>query len=338
MSPEILNHYKPEAKVLKKISSFVDQHDSFVLTTHIGSDADGIGSQVAFAIFLEGLGKKVSIINNELPTSNLGFLDPQQRIKDINELSEKELSSLFDKSFVFILDSSEPARSHKVSEYFLEKDVPWATIDHHDLPESANFCVDASYAATAELIWDIYRYYQVDISSEAALSLYGGLVADSGNFRYGKTSMRTHIAGGHLLESGIDSDQVYRALYESHPVDRLRYIERIIKKAIINKEKGFIAGSIVKKMKKGLDLGDSPNEGIVNQLLAAKGIRLAALMTETDDGQLKCSLRSIGNIDVNKMAATFGGGGHKNAAGFKAKMKFKKAKKEVISLIEKTLS
>ena len=338
MSLEILNHYKPEANVLKKISSFVDKYDSFVLTTHIGSDADGIGSQVAFAMLLEALGKKVFIVNNELPTNNLSFLDPQQRVKNIQDLSEKELNSFFDNSFVFILDSSEPARSHKVSEYFLEKNIPWATIDHHDLPETENFCVDASYAATAEMIWDIYRFYQVDIPSEAALSLYGGLVADSGNFRYGKTSMRTHIAGGHLLESGIDSDQVYRALYESHPVDRLKYIERIIKKAVINKEKGYIAGAIVKKMQKGLDLGDSPNEGIVNQLLAAKGIRLAALMTETDDGQLKCSLRSIGDIDVNKMAATFGGGGHKNAAGFKAKLKFRKAKKEVLSLIEKTLS
>ena len=338
MSLDIINYYKPESTVLTKISGFIDRHESFVLTTHIGSDADGIGSQVGFAMLLEALGKKVLIINNERPTNNLSFLDPENRIKDINDIPAKDLPSLFDNSFVFILDSSEPARSKKVADSFLDNNTPWATIDHHDLPEQENFCIDPSYAATAELIWDVYRFYKVDISKQAALSLYGGLVADSGNFRYGKTSMRTHLAGGHLLESGIDTDQVYRALYESHPVDRLRYTERIIKKAIINKEKGYIAGVIVKKMRKGLDLGDSPNEGIVNQLLAAKGIRLAALMTETDDGQLKCSLRSIGNIDVNKMAATFGGGGHKNAAGFKANRKFRKARKAVITLIDETLS
>lgn len=338
MSVRILDSYKADAAVLQRVAAHIEKNDNFLLTTHVGSDADGIGSQVALAGLLRKLNKKVCIVNNELPTQNLYFLDPQKEIKSFPDLTGSEKSELFSDVFVFILDSSNPKRSYQVGEHFIECNLPWASIDHHDLSENDHYCVDASYAATAEMIWDLYQYFNIEIDSQSALSLYGGLIADSGNFRYGKTSMRTHLAGGHLISLGIDSDRVYRALYESHPIDRLKYLGRIIKGAYINKEKGYIAGVIPRKLQKGLDLGDAPNEGIVNQLLALDGIQLSALMTETEDGQLKCSLRSIGKIDVNELASHFGGGGHKNASGFKADLKFKRAVKKVIALIDQTMS
>ena len=76
-------------------------------------------------------------------------------------------------------------------------------------------------------------------------------------------------------------------------------------------------GKARQKYKVKLELGDSPNEGIVNMLLAAKGVRIAALITETEEGQAKCSLRSVGDYDVQSIARLFKGGGHKNASGLK---------------------
>lgn len=339
LAKKILPHYEPYSPVLKKIKKFIDSHKKFLLTTHVGADPDGVGSELGLYYLLKSLGKEVTIINNEALGESLRFLDPENLIKDI-QAYQNDLESLKKEilgSFVFIVDSSELKRSEKVAELFLSMNCPYATIDHHILPNEPNYCVDPDYAATAEMIWDLYKFYKKKISEKAALALYTGIVADSGNFRYPKTSFRTHLAGADLLALGINSDAVYRAIYENHPTDRLILLQRVLKKAEINKEKGYVIAEIKPKMYRNLDLGESPNEGIVNLLLGSKEIRLSAVITQTPDG-LKCSLRSKGEVNVMELAKKFGGGGHKNAAGLKIEGDYKKLSRELKDSIRKYIN
>lgn len=284
----------------------------------MGSDADGIGSELGLYYLLRSLKKEVWILNNEPVPLFLSFMDPDGLVHHIQEYENKqeELIEKLRGSFVFILDSSEPERSEKVAEAFLKVGCPFATIDHHLVEPKKNYCADPSYAATAEIIWDLYHFYSIKIPPKAALPLYVALVSDSGNFRYPKSSLRTHLAGGELLGYGLNSDEIFRAIYENQPADRLRFLQRVLKKAEINKEKGYVIAEIKPAMYRKLELGDTPNEGVVNLLLGVREIRLSAVITKTSDG-LKCSLRSRGDVDVASLAKRFGGGGHKNAAGLK---------------------
>ncbi|MBX3723867.1 MAG: bifunctional oligoribonuclease/PAP phosphatase NrnA [Turneriella sp.] len=332
----LLKSYRPTAKVLPKIAGLIKANKKFLLTTHIGADADGLGSQIGLYQLLKALKKDVKILNNERVPGYLKDLMPANLVNFIGDegLSEAQAEKLMRDRFVFILDSSEPHRSDKVGEMFLRLNRPWATIDHHVLPGKKEFCVDPTYAATAELVWDLYKFMKKPIPKAAATPLYTGLVADSGNFRYPKTSLRTHLAAGELIGYGVHSDFIFRAIYESHPLDRLKLNARLMPKVQILANKVVVL-PVERSAREGLDLGDSGTEGIVNHLLAHKGVKAAAVLSESEEGELKGSLRSIGAVDVASLAKQFGGGGHKNAAGLKIRKPFAEALKLIIAELEK---
>lgn len=334
----LLKSYRPKAKVLPKIAALIRGNKKFLLTTHVGADADGLGSQVGLYFLLKSLKKDVVILNNEHVPGFLTELIPLKLVKHVSEgkdgLSEAAAEKLMRDRFIFILDSSEPHRSDKVGEIFLRLKRPWSTIDHHVLPGKKEFCVDPTYAATAELIWDLYRHMKIPLPKSAATALYTGLVADSGNFRYPKTSMRTHLAAGDLLGHGIHSDYIFRAIYESHPLDRLKLNARLMPKVQLL-QNSVVVLPVMRSDRDGLELGDSGTEGIVNQLLAHKGLKAAAVLSETEHGELKGSLRSVGDVDVAAVAKKFGGGGHKNAAGLKIRKPFAEAQEMVIAELGK---
>ena len=339
LSKNLLAHYKPQSKIIKKVDSLIQSNQKFLLTTHIDSDPDGVGSQIGLYYLLKKLKKKCWILNNEPPPaifSEIGgytLIDHIQNYEvDVSRLEEKVKDH-----FVFILDSSEFKRSAKVAELIERVGCSWASIDHHLLAPNKRFCNDDSYAATCEFVWDLYHYYKIQIQREAAFALYAGLSADSGNFRYEKTTMRTHLAGGELISHGIPTDKIYRLLYENQPVDRLYFLKKVLESVIINKKLKYAVAEVLPKTKKGLDLGPSPKEGLVNLLISVQGVQIAVLMSQTDEGYLKCSMRSIEGANVAQIASLFGGGGHRNAAGLKIEEPYKKARKKVIYAVHNYL-
>jgi len=337
LTKKLLKTYKPSATVLSDIEKVISKYDNFLLTTHTGADPDGLGSEVGLYHLFKQMNKKAIIVNNEKVPDSMSFISKGVKIYNIDEHREELEKKNLKGYLVLIVDSSELRRSEKVANFFQSKGLDYLTIDHHPMPKNKRFMVDTSYAATAELVWDLYHYLQIDIPKKAAVPLYTGLSADSGNFRYSKTSFRTHLAAGELIGFGISTDDIYRAIYEFFPFDRLEFTRRIMKQAIFNKEKGYCVAIARQSMFKDLKLGDSPTEGIVNQFLAVNGVKISAFITETPDKDLKCSLRSVGNVNVAEIAKKFGGGGHRNAAGFFQKGPFLSGVKKVISTIEDNL-
>ena len=333
----ILPNYQSKAPILKKITKLIHQHSNFLLTTHINSDMDGVGSQIGLYYLLKNLKKKCIIINNETaPLPLIPYIDPTiiHNINNNATTMDTWLSKIKD-HFVFILDSSELKRSAKVATLFSKAGCKWASIDHHDIPQQKNYCVDDTYAATCEIIWDLFHFLNIKIPPKVAIPLYMGIVADSGNFRYNKTSFRTHLAGAELLSYKIDSDTLYRNIYEDHSIDRLELMKRIISNTIIDRTLGYIIGEVTPNMVQDLSLLPNDSEGLINLLLEPKEVRIAALLKKTDNNILKCSLRSKGELNVATLATQFGGGGHKNAAGLKIEKPYKLAKEALIAEVRK---
>ncbi len=330
----ILKEYRPASPVLKKIAGLVEKHDHFLITTHISADPDGLGSEIAFYHLLKKLKKKVLIVNSEKVPSGYRFIDPEGIIMNMDEHGVKMDHEGLRKFFLMVLDNSELKRSARVYELASKYGMKYCTIDHHIVAKSPQVNADPTYGSTSELIWDLYYHLGIPIPQKAVLPLYAGMIADTGNFRFSRSSFRSHLAAGDLIARGISSEGVYRKIFESAPIDRMKLFQRILSEAVIDVKKGFIAGFARQKMFDNLQLGDSPTEGIVNQLLAADGVRLSALMTETPDGDLKCSLRSIGKVDVSMLAGEFEGGGHKNASGLFLKGPYDVSCQKVLAAIE----
>lgn len=332
LSKQILKEYVPSSFVAQKLKEIFAKHNRFILSTHVHSDADGIGSQLAFATLLKKLNKEVEIINCELPSRDFAFLQGHEQIQSIENLSlsQEQIIERFKSSYVILLDSSELKRSEKVGDYIRLAGSSWISLDHHDIPNKENnMYSDASYASTTELVWDLFHFFNIPISLSTGEALYLGLVSDSGNFRYGKTSTRTHLAAAELLALGISSEKFYRLLFESHPFDRLPFLRNIFQHTEFDKKNGLVFAQIKPAYKEGLNLGENISEGIVNYFLAVEEVFIAALATETEEGFLKCSLRSIDNVDVASIARKFGGGGHRNAAGLFVREDFNSAKEKL---------
>lgn len=334
-SKSLLRYYHPQSHILPKIAQRIRTNQRFLLTTHVAADADGLGSEIGLYYLLRALGKDALILNNEKVPDYLAPIMPQRLVRYIGMpgYGGAPLQKKLRGRFVFILDSSEPQRSEKVAEVFQAMQLPWSTIDHHITEKKKEYCTDPNYAATAEIIWDLYCYFRVAVPKAAALPLYTGIVADSGNFRYPKTSLRTHLAGGHLLSYGINSDAVFRTLYESNPLDRLKLVARVLPRVVFMPN-GVVVLSVLQRDREGLELGDGGTEGLANQLLAHKNLRAAAVLVETEEGELKASLRSVGDVDVAAFARRFGGGGHKNAAGLKLREPFAAAEQKLLQALK----
>jgi phosphoesterase RecJ-like protein len=170
-------------------------------------------------------------------------------------------------------------------------------------------------------VWRLSKELGAEITPEIAKALYVGLVTDTGRFMYENTSPDAHRMGAELIEIGVEPHRVYRELYEDLPFRRLQLLQR----ALASVER-FDEGSItIAHLTKG-DYGitgalETDSEGVVDHMRAVEGTRVAVLVRELlsddRDGMRKVSLRATdGTVDVSRVARTFGGGGHPQAAGF----------------------
>ena len=149
----------------------------------------------------------------------------------------------------------------------------------------------------------------------AAQAAYVSLVTDTGYFRFSKTSPRCHEAAAEMLAAGVDPPKVYEEVYERNSAALLRLGGTALAD-LKQEEEGRLAwvsltrDQVVRCRAEMEDTSD-----IVNDLLSIDGVRLAVLFKEMEGRKTKLSFRSKGGLDVNRLAARFGGGGHTNAAG-----------------------
>ena len=285
------------------------------LTTHVNPDGDGLGSEVGFALMLRALGVHV-VITNPTPTpSRYDFLFAGLAGLDKTAEAVKELRRA---DLIIVLDIADLGRLGMLADTVKERGVTVACIDHHvskgDLPPGPRY-VDAAAAATGELVREIARANEWDLTAEAARALYVAIVTDTGGFRFSNTKARTLRAAADLLECGIDPEAVYVELYSKAPEGRVRLMAEALQTLVVEHDVGMAwvtipPGSLERH---GVDPDDL--DGVVEYARSIDGVRLGLLFREIAGGRIKVSFRSIGGVDVAKLAGRFGGGGHAKAAG-----------------------
>lgn len=318
--------------MFEDVLSFINRHNSFILTTHDSPDADGLGSQIVIGAILKKMGKVFKIINSEPVPTNLKFLKDTEIIETWEP--EKHSSFLAD-SAVMILDTSDEYHIGSIRTA-LGKAKETFYFDHHEPGQRSELSgfLDSEAASTSELAIELACSVGFELDPHSATAGYAGIVHDSGFFAYPKTRIRTFKAAIKTLEWGADPNYIYRELMESASYSSILLQKHALSNMEFHADKR-IAFLILRKEDleiTGADFEDAEN--IVNIPLRAKEVEISMMIKEKPTGEIRCSLRSKGKVNVSKIAQEFGGGGHVTAAGFKSLLSTEEILKKLLASVK----
>ena len=276
---------------------------------------------------LEKLGKKGEILLKEEPPRFLSFLPGIGKIQPLPDKEANLYAYLRNFDAAIGIDTSEYHRltSEEIGKLLKGNSFPHIFIDHHIDSSSFPIFSKKIYPSCAEFVAELILYQEIPLSPSIAQVLYTGIVGDTGNFRYLKnSSFETHILAAYLLKIGeFHPDEIYRKLYFSFPPQRLEALSRIWQTLKVEYSIHLAYLEYSPSMIQDLSIREEDaKEGVVNMLLEVEGIYVSALFSQTEEGYLKASFRSIGEIDVASFAKRWGEGGHKNAAGCNEKKNY----------------
>ena len=299
----------------KKLKDIVLNNSSFLLTTHINPDADAIGSEVAFYYILKKLGKKAFIINHSSTPYNLEFFNKENIMQRFDEELHKNIFNEVD--VLVALDFNRADRTVRMENGFRESKKIKICIDHHQDAEKFvdESFIDTNYCATGHIIFDFIKKTNiVDLDYEIAESIYAAIMTDTGSFRFDRTTSGVHKIIAELLDVGVNPEDVYDRLYDQSKFSKIKLLGRALESIKLEADNKIGYMILTQKDFNDFNAIESDTENFVNYNLSIENVVLGILFIELNNG-FKVSFRSKGDINVNKLASEFGGGGHNNASG-----------------------
>lgn len=312
---------------MKKFLKLIKLAESVAIFSHEKPDADTIGSAVALRRILMSMGKKVDMFCESNIPESFYFLEEAKTFN--KKFGEYEL--------LISVDVATESMLGKYKDLFLNFSNT-IKIDHHINGSSyAKRNHIRQQSACAILIYEIAEKLKVKIDEETATALYFGICGDTGIFRNNNTDSYTFFVASKLLEAGANIRRVYNGFFDKRTVSSVKISSSCLLYAETNDEFGYAILKAKKDdyLKYDVDpendmLGNTPNTYL------SCGYKIAVIMKEKDDA-IHCSLRSKLEYDVSKIAAVFGGGGHKNAAGCRIDAPLEQAEEILKQTIEKYL-
>lgn len=286
-------------------AAFFRERDRFLIFTHNSPDADTIGSACALVRALRRLGKQADAFNRDGVPARLAFLQPETVF--LPELPPLEGRTLVSVDVASPRVLSEPEASFTFA----------LSIDHHEI--STVRCdalwIREDFPAAGELIYLLVKKLGVPFDTEIATALYAAISSDSGGFRYSSTRPDTLRAAADLMETGIDFARINRLLFDSKTPTEIA-IERLgYEKLELHGENRLALIAVTQEELCRVGASEQDCEPLKQLPRQIAGVQLSAVIRPKGT-EVKCSLRSNEEIDVAKLAAEFGGGGHFHAASF----------------------
>lgn len=317
----------------KGITDTIEKEKSFLLLTHSTPDGDALGSSLALKIFLEKLNKKVEFYAEKPIPVQYRFLPGIDSIKDLRDLSVEDIDVLI------LLDCNKINRVTYERE-ILEKIALFSgtriVIDHHITDgeeEKSVTWIDPQKAATGILIYYLIKNMNVELNEEIAYNLYTALIVDTGNFQFDNTTEEAFLIARELVKAGAKPSYIYEQCFESWSESRFKLFLKMLNNLELLPP--LAVSHISKEDFQETYTTEPDTERFVEFIRILKDINLTALFREIEKDFIKVSLRSKGNIDVSSIAREFGGGGHKNAAGYRIKGSVKDAREQLLEKLKK---
>ncbi len=307
---------KPERRTAaEQVAAALEPGMRVVLTTHVNADGDGTGSEVALWHLLTQQGMQVAIANPTPFPDRFRFLLEHAAGAD---QSEKAVKALERADAIVVMDISDVGRLGHLGRVVEKASVPVACIDHHvsdgNLPAGPRL-VDAGACATGELVYELATVAGWPITMDAARGIYIAILTDTGGFRFSNTSPRALQVAAQQLAVGLDPEEVYREVYASESEGKVRLVAEVLDTLVVELDDQLAWLTIPPGALERHEVSATDLDGIVEFARSIRGVRLALLFRELASGRVKVSFRSVGGVDVAQLAESFGGGGHRRAAG-----------------------
>jgi bifunctional oligoribonuclease and PAP phosphatase NrnA len=291
---------------IQQIVEAIRTRTRFVLSSHARPDGDSIGSQLAMAYALRALDKTATIVNADpAPAPLIAF----PGVPDI--LIARQVEGDFDAAI--IMECGDLARTgvSGLERFFV------INIDHH--PGNTGYgninWFDAQAAACGEMVFDLIRALGVRLSTAMATHIYLAILTDTGSFHYSSISPRTFEICRDCLDAGVDPVLVARNVYDSNNMGRLKLFGAVLSAMQIDATGRIAIVYLDHEMARSAGGTYEDTEGLINLPLTVKEIQAVVFFKQDEGEQYRVSMRSKGEIDIGAVAKSFGGGGHKNAAG-----------------------
>ena len=286
---------------LQEAAAKIQAVNKIIVTSHINPDGDAVGSGLAMLQILRAMGKNAEVYIDDKIPKNFSVLPFSEQIKKPREY-EKISADL-----LLILDT-EPARTGVVKKIV---DAPILNIDHHvtNKDEENDLYIDATAAATCEIILQLCHELKAELTANVANCLYTGIATDTGFFNYSNTKPSTFRAAAELVEAGVEPNLI------SEQMEKRSYRDIKVMNAVLQTTKlyygGRVAGMFInRELFKEIDT----TEGLIDLIRVIDGVDVAFLLTEKERDICRISMRSKG-VEVSEIARRLGGGGHVRAAG-----------------------
>jgi phosphoesterase RecJ-like protein len=312
-----------------ELNALLRKHQSFLISSHLSLDGDSVGSQLAFAWYLQSLGKRVAIFDLDPVPRKLQFL------QGVSSFTSQKPAEQFD--VLAILDCSNPDR---LGWEGISAIAPVSlNIDHHrDNTRFANHnIVGDRSAATAELLYDFFSHMEIKYPPAVAEALYAAVLTDTGGFRFSNTSTHIFQIAADLSRQGVNCSRIYQQIYDSHSQAGMMLWSRIWSSLQFHLNGKVCSIDLPLDVIDQLGASRSDCEGMADFTIMADGVEIGMFIKYQGE-QTHFSLRSRGRIDVGKIAhSVSGGGGHSSAAGCTIHLPFAQAKEKMLALIAREL-
>jgi phosphoesterase RecJ-like protein len=299
---------------LKAIADALRQHDRFLVVTHENPDGDALGSLLAATLALRQLGKD-AVMYLPGPTP----LPSEYAFMPLDELVREPPADAADR----VLLAVDCAKEDRIGDEAALSRAPLVLdVDHHH--DNTRFgdlnLIVADASSTGEILRDVFAELELELTPELAEPLYIALVTDTGRFQYANTTPKALRLAAELVEAGADIHAVFQQVYESVEFAKLKLLARALDRAEVLEGGRIVVSHLLRTDFAEVGASEPYSEGIIDYLRAVEGAELAVLIREQLNrgaNAHKGSLRSsIDELDVSAIARRFGGGGHRQAAGF----------------------
>ena len=316
---------------LKRIAEILRQENDFLVLAHANPDGDAIGSTLALGWILKSLGKRFTLLNESGMPDRFTWLDMPAPLK------ERVLRPRFDRALV--LDCGAPDRAGDSFAPIIESGRV-INIDHHlgnPMFGAVNW-VDPTRSSVGEMVGLLARELGLELSGGLGQNVYLALISDTGSFSFSNTSPGVLEMAAEILRLGLDVGGFNARLQQQSSLERIKLRARVLDTARLDHDGRMASIVIDLSMFRDTGTGKEDCEGVINAVRNIRGVDVAASLREEGTDRIKFSLRSWGSTDVRAVAAVFGGGGHRNAAGGAIKDSLTGAREQLVEAVGKMLA
>ena len=314
---------------VRQIRDEIMRRQRFLLTSHARPDGDSIGSQLAMAFALEALGKQVRIVNADAAPEHYQDFPGMDRIEIAGSASA-------DVDAVIVMECSDLTRTGVtgLEGAFL------INIDHHagNRLYGAVNRHDESAAACGEMVFDLIRELGVPLTLEIATHIYLAILTDTGSFHHSNITPRTFDICRQTVEAGVNPAAMARRVFDSNSFGKLKLIGALLDSMELLDEGRLALLYMDDAMLEACNCTNNDTEGLINLPLTAREIQAVVFFKVGPTGEVRVSMRSKYDVDVRQVAGAFGGGGHKNAAGFTVTGSLEAVRPRIVELIVQAIA